>query len=186
MRKAIMRIFNILSAIIVAISMIGCVYFSAQVIRWDYIPFFGPLFTAGIGKPAAVDLSDMEQPYTWEYLYMRQLSWKNEDEEQWIPIEEATDAHATKLGLDSINEYARTLLRRYMQKNNVAIVRKKYEFLTSEGFDDLLEILEFEQLDESYRIDDPPLRDNAVLAVICGTGAILFGGVERLLKKLKL
>lgn len=99
-------------------------------IRWDKIPYFGPIFILGYRQ--IIQISPYTKPITWD-----QLSQEAPDD--YDPYN-----YLYKYG---INNYSRNMLAEYMRENNLAIVPKEYVLDRSSTFEELLEVFEFMPVD---------------------------------------
>lgn len=147
----------ILAVLLSSVSVIFLGNYAVKEIRWDKIPFFGTFFVRSMSKPSGIDLSNLEEPYTWALVDMQQIRM----EDEWVWINDSEDSSGYHVRYDFyLNPYTKRKLQEYMMENNVAIVRNVYNFESGSSLEEMLEILKFEKLDESYRVhrkEDPSL-----------------------------
>lgn len=126
---------RIILIVISGILSIGLFVFAIQYIRWDKVPISSDFFIFGIyNKDFGIQADNYGDLIYWDDL-------DDVPDEKWVENNGHWFCH--------INTYSVKLLQRYMRKNNLAILPRKYLVGTHTTFEELLEILAFEEIPET-------------------------------------
>ena len=126
--------YNKRKQIVILVVIIICVGVLLQSVRWDKVPVLGGLIL-GFEKSFTVNACVYDYPITHDMICSEPKDWPS-DEGYWF---------------DFINAYSLRLLRKYMKKNQLAIVPNWYRLENTMRLEELIEVLDFVKVETKER-----------------------------------